>query len=108
MAKDEEVENEEGDWEDGEDIVVLADAEGNEREFQFLMVIEVDGDDFALLTPVVDDGDDDAPTEVFLFRYEQDEDGGEIFSDIDDEALFARVQAAAEEALSSEDDEPAN
>ncbi len=88
---------------DEDDIVVLSDADGNEKEFRFLTVVQLDEQDFALLTPATEDEDPEAATEIFIFRYEQDEDGGEIFSEIEDEDLFARVQTAAEQMLMSED-----
>ena len=46
------VEDGEGEGEDDEDdIVILSDAEGNEQEYQFLAIVEVEGDQYALLTP---------------------------------------------------------
>ena len=48
---------EEGDDED--DTVILSDAEGNETEYQFLAIIEVDGESYALLTPTdTEEGED--------------------------------------------------
>lgn len=78
------------------DIVTLMDADGNEQDFLFLTVVDVEGEgQFAALTPA-DEDDETENTEVFLFHYEADEDGGESFAPIDDEDLFARVQVAAE------------
>ena len=91
--------------EEGDDIVILSDADGNEREFRFLTVLEVDDQQFALLTTLDESEDADAPTEVFIFHYEEDEDGGEVFADIEDEVLFNKVQAAAEAMLSSDEEE---
>lgn len=79
--------------EEEEDIVILTDAEGNEVEYQLLAIVEVDGENYALLTP---DEEEAESTEVFIFRYEQDEDGGDVYSDVEDEATFAKVQAEAE------------
>ncbi len=93
---------EEGGEED--DIVVFTDAEGNEMEFVWLGLVELDGESFALLTPAEEDEDDDSDqTEVYVFHYEQDEDGGETYSDVEDEALLARVQAAAEKMFEEND-----
>ena len=102
-------EGEDEEWEDegeeGDDTVVLVDADGNEREFVFLAVVEMDDEgSFAALTPVEEDDAADN-TEVFLFHYEEDEDGGESFSPIEDEDLFARVQIAAEKMFSEMDEE---
>jgi len=100
ISSDEEMDEEwsEGDEGDDEedDIVTLMDAEGNETDFLFLTVIDVEGEgQFAALTPADEDEETDN-TEVFLFHYEADEDGGESFAPIEDEDLFAKVQAAAE------------
>jgi uncharacterized protein YrzB (UPF0473 family) len=99
---DEEVDEE--DDEDEDDVVILSDADGNETEFQFLALVEVEGDQYALLTPA-DESDENA-TEIFIFKYEQDEDGGEIFSDVADEETFAKVRAEAEQLFSTLEDEP--
>ncbi len=78
------------------DIVTLLDAAGHEQNFLFLAVIDVEGEgQFAALTPA-DEDEEAENTEVFLFHYEADEDGGETFTPIDDEELFAKVRAAAE------------
>ncbi len=86
-----------------DDIVILADAEGNETEFHFLDVVEVDGEQYALLTPVDEDEESEA-TEIFIFHYEQDEDGAASFSDVEDEAIFAKVREAAESLFAGEDE----
>jgi uncharacterized protein YrzB (UPF0473 family) len=93
-----------GEEEDDDDIVILSDADGNETEFQFLALVEVEGEQYALLTPSDDEGNE--ATEIFIFRYEQDEDGGETFSDVDDEETFAKVRAEAEQLFATLDDEP--
>lgn len=93
----------EEDGEEGDDVVVLEDAEGNAREYVFLAVVEVDEEAYALLTPAEEDENEENPTEVFLFQYEVDDDGNESFSDIEDEELFKRVQAAAEQLFAEMD-----
>ncbi len=81
---------------DDDNIVTLQDADGNEQDFVFLTVVDLEGEgQFAALTPA-DEDDAAENTEIFLFRYEADEDGGESFTPINDENLYARVQAAAE------------
>lgn len=91
--RDDEPGAEEG--EDDDAIVLLEDAEGNVVEYLFLDVVELDGDSFALLTPV-DEDEESESTEIFIMRYEVDEEGGESFGDLDDEELFRRVQEVAE------------
>lgn len=88
-----------------DDVVILEDAEGNSREYVFLAVVELDEEAYALLTPSEEDENEETPTEVFLFHYEVDDEGNESFSDIADEELFKRVQAAAEQLFAEMDDE---
>lgn len=99
--------DEEWDDEEGEesDTVILVDAEGTEREFVFLAVVDLEDEgQFAALTPA-DEDEESENTEVFLFHYEEDEDGAESFTPIEDEDLFARVQAAAEEMFKQMDED---
>ena len=107
---DHDEELEDGEFDDDDDgIVVLTDAEGDEREFQFLDVVEVDDMQFALLAPVMDEenDDEDEPAEIFIFRYEVNEDGVETFTDVEDEDLFAKVRDAAEALFAAEDEDDA-
>lgn len=90
-----EAEGEEFDEEEEDSVVVLEDAEGNVSEYLFIDVIELEGDSFALLTPL-DEDEGSESTEIFIMRYDIDEDGGETFGDLDDEELFKRVQELAE------------
>lgn len=96
--------HEDGHEHDEEDIVVLADGNGEDIEFLWLGMVEVEEESFALLTPL-DSTESDDSTEIYVFRYEQDEDGGEIFSDVEDEELLKRVQAKAEEMFSEGEEE---
>jgi uncharacterized protein YrzB (UPF0473 family) len=107
---DHDEELEDGEFEDDDDgIVVLTDAEGDEREFQFLDVVEVDDMQFALLAPVMDEEEEneDEPAEIFIFRYEVNEDGVETFTDVEDEDLFAKVRDAAEALFAAEGEDDA-
>lgn len=85
---------------DDGDVVVLVDAEGNETEYHMLGVVEVDEETFALLTPVEEEEDEESESlEIVLMRYDEDEDGGMIFADIDNDDLFVKVQAMAEKYM---------
>jgi uncharacterized protein YrzB (UPF0473 family) len=106
------------DLDDGEeaDIVELEDENGNKVQFVVLMIAEVDGKEYAALTPAEqteegeegeegeeeDDDDDDAHQDIFLFEYEQGEEDGEpyeSFQPIEDEATFEKVQAYIAEQM---------
>jgi uncharacterized protein YrzB (UPF0473 family) len=90
---------------EGEDdeVVVLTTEDGEELAFEVLGVLEVDGKEYALLTPS-DEAEDPEGIDVHIFSYDQKDDGTEVFSDIDD-AVFEKVRAAAERMFGGEDDE---
>jgi len=88
-------------------IVILQTAEGEEMAFHVLEVIDVEDEQFALLTPANDDEgeeNDEEAAEIYIFHYEVDEDGAESFTPVEDEETFAKVRDAAE-ALFTGDDE---
>jgi uncharacterized protein YrzB (UPF0473 family) len=92
-----------------EDIVELTDDDGNTVSFAVLIVAELDGVEYAALTPL-DQLQDDASDEqdVYLWIYEEVEEDGEIvqtFAPIEDEEVFERVRdfcAAQIEILAAE------
>ena len=88
---------------DGFDFVILSDDEGNEVKYAILRILEVEGNEYALLTPVEAETSEDQLT-ILILRYEVDEAGDEVFSHLDDET-FAKVQAHAEALFDAEGDE---
>jgi|LauGreDrversion4_2_1035121.scaffolds.fasta_scaffold922581_1 uncharacterized protein YrzB (UPF0473 family) len=92
-----------------EGLIVLSGADGTERSFQSLAMVEVEGKRYAVLAPGEADLSEESEEEIelFLFEYEVDEEGDEIFSEIEDEATWNKVQAAAEQMLleGAEDDD---
>ncbi len=87
--------------EDDDEIVFLTGEDGEEIAFQVLAVVEVDGQDYALLVEIDDDGEMPDEFDVHVFKYKEGEDGPE-FDDNVDEATFEKVRQAATELL----DEP--
>ena len=98
--------DEEGE-EDG--VVVLVDAEGNEVEFGILGFVEDEGQAYALMSPVEQLDDDESDDfDVYIFRYDELEDGSEEFAEVEDPVVFARVKARADQffqEMESEEDE---
>ena len=87
-------------WEDEEDEVYqLTDENGVERNFSLIAIVEVDEAEFSLLIPEEASEDDDTPLEVLILAYSESEEGEVSLDAIEDDALFARVQIAANEAL---------
>jgi uncharacterized protein YrzB (UPF0473 family) len=75
------------------DIIVLEDDEGNEHEFALLAIVDVQDQDYALLTTIDDLQDEEGESmELFLFKYEEEEDGAASFSEIEDEETYIRVR----------------
>ena len=93
----------EGEGED--DIVTLVDADGTEVDHVWLGIVELDDEQFALLCPVDEMDNDAESTSVYVYHYSEDEDGAESFEAVEDEALLARVQAAAEAMFEGADEE---
>ena len=75
-----------------DNIVVLTDEEGNDVEFEFLDVVQVDGNDYVILLPVeeMDKG------EVVIFRIEGN-DEEESYVGLEDEAEAEKVFNAFKE-----------
>ncbi len=105
---------------DPEDIVVLTDDEGNEVEFLFLDAFESGGHRYAVLVPLegTDNEDKDAlepedeefieGNEAMIFRLEKDDEGEEVFVEIENDEEWAEVTAAWEELQDDDlDDEDA-
>jgi uncharacterized protein YrzB (UPF0473 family) len=94
---------------DDENFVILLDPQGVELSYIFLLVIDLKDDPdagrFVALTPFEESEDPEAPTEILLFHYGTDDHGNETYSSINDDELFARVQAAAEEYFAQVDAE---
>ncbi|HEY9721668.1 MAG TPA: DUF1292 domain-containing protein [Oscillatoriaceae cyanobacterium] len=78
----------------GEDIVTLVDEDGKSHEFQVVDILEVNGQEYALLLPAAEGEETD---EVLVLRFLEDR-----FELIEDEAEFQRVVKALEE-LSEEE-----
>ena len=89
------------DEEEDDEIVILEGENGEEIAFQVLAVVEVDGQDYALLVEIDEEGELPEEFDVHVFKYKEGADGPEFDDDVD-EATFAKVREAAAELL----DEP--
>jgi hypothetical protein len=79
------------DDEDGTEVVIFEDDEGNALEFAWLAVVEVDDQEYAMMAPIEDIEGGEA-LELYLFRYDEDEDESASFSEIEDEETYERVR----------------
>ena len=81
-------------------IIETVDEKGNLIKFELYDIVEVDGQEYALLIPVEQEDDDD---ELVLMRLTKDGDDY-IFESIDDDAEFDKV-AAYVESMDDEEEE---
>ena len=79
--------------------IILNDEEGNEIEFEFLDVVEVDGNEYVVLLPV----EEAEKGEVVIFRIEGTEDE-ESYVSLEDEAEAEKVFEAFKEKTKDEFD----
>lgn len=87
---------------DEEDVVVLTDDDGEVEEYVFVALIEVEGLEYAIMALKEELDNRVEDPELFLFEYSEDEDGEEVYSDIEDEELFEKVRQEADRVLQSE------
>jgi uncharacterized protein YrzB (UPF0473 family) len=94
--------------EERDDIVVLADENGEEVEFEHIDTIEMNGNEYVVLAPLEEDVDEDREEEeVIILRVEHSEDGDDAFVTIEDDdeldEVFNEFQSRLEEEFGAED-----
>ena len=72
-----------------DNIIVLNDEEGNEAEFEFLDLIEYDGEEYVVLLPVEES--DDAGEVVILKLEDTESEDEESYVSVDDEDVLNKV-----------------
>ena len=88
---------------DGSDILVtLSLDDGSEAECRILTIFELEGQNYIVLLPLDEEGNDKEEGEVFLYRYFEDEEGNPSLDNIEDdeelEAAFDRFDELLDEA----------
>lgn len=69
------------------EIITLEDDLGEERDFEFLDVVEYEGDEYIILLPV----EEEEQNEVMILRVESIDDETENYIGIDDEETLQKV-----------------
>ena len=69
-----------------DNIITLNDEDGNEVDFEFLDLIEYEGNDYVVLLPVEEDSD-----EVVILQVEEVGEDEESYISIDDEEVMTAV-----------------
>ena len=75
-----------------DNIVVLNDEEGNEVKFEFLDLIELDEEEYVVLLPMTEDGNEEEG-EVVILKVEDTEEGSdeESYVSVEDEEILNKV-----------------
>ena len=75
-----------------DNIVDLNDEEGNEVQFEFLDLVELDNEEYVVLLPVTDEGEEDEG-EVVILKLEDTEDDSdeESYVGVEDEEILNQV-----------------
>lgn len=71
-----------------DNVIILNDEEGNEVRFEFLDLIELDGEEYVVLLPIEEDSE-----EVVILKVEDSEDDEEMenYVSVDDEDTLNQV-----------------
>ena len=72
-----------------DNIIILNDEEGNEAEFEFLDLIEFEGEEYVVLLPVEES--DDAGEVVILKLEDTESEDEESYFSVDDEEVLNKV-----------------
>ena len=81
--------NEDINNEELDNIIILNDEEGNEAEFEFLDLIEFEGEEYVVLLPVEET--DDAGEVVILKLEDTESEDEESYVSVDDENVLNKV-----------------
>ncbi len=87
----EDLNNELGMEEELDNIVVLNDENGEEVQFEFLDLVELDNEEYVVLLPVVEEGEEDDGEVVILKVEDTDSEEEESYVSVDDEETLAKV-----------------
>ena len=86
-----------------DNIVILNDEDGNEVRFEFLDLIELDDEEYVVLLPVTEEGEEDEGEVVILKLEDTDEDSEEeSYVGVEDEEILNKVFAIFKEKYKDE------
>ena len=75
-----------------DNIIVLNDEQGNEVQFEFLDLVELDNEEYVVLLPVTSEGEEDEGEVVILKLEDTDEDSDEeSYVGVEDEETLNKV-----------------
>lgn len=86
-----------------DNIIVLNDEDGNEVNFEFLDLVELDGEEYVVLLPT--DESEDEPGEVVILQVEDtDSEDEESYISVEDEEVLNKVFEMFKEKFKDEFD----
>lgn len=75
-----------------DNIIVLNDDNGEEVKFEFLDLVELDSEEYVVLLPLDENGEDDDAGEVVILKVEDtDSEDEESYVSVDDEEVLGKV-----------------
>src|SRR5688572_6536266 len=81
---------------DAEDLVTITHEDGNDVDCAILAVTEHGGGEYALLSPVAQleaaEREEGGQIDMYIFAYEVDEQGQQLFTSVDDDATYEAVR----------------
>ena len=94
---------------DQNELVELIDEEGKSVYFEHLMTIEHEGENYLLLTPPIDELDQNTDEgEVVILKIAKDDEGNDCYVSIEDEDVIQAVYDKFIEMIDEEDDLPSD
>ena len=89
-----------------DNIVILNDEDGNEVKFEFLDLIELDDEEYVVLLPVTEEGEEDEG-EVVILKVEDNDDEEseeESYVSVEDEEILNKVSEIFKEKFKDDVD----
>ena len=86
-----------------DNIVILNDEDGNEVQFEFLDLVELDDEEYVVLLPITGEGEEDEGEVVILKLEDTDDDSEEeSYVGVEDEEILNKVFAIFKEKYKDE------
>lgn len=77
--------------EDFNNLIILNDENGNEVKFEFLDLVELDSEEYVVLLPVTEEGEEEDGEVVILKLEDTESETEESYVSVDDEEVLAKV-----------------
>lgn len=74
-----------------DNIIVLNDEDGKEVQFEFLDLVELDSEEYVVLLPIAEEGEEDEGEVVILKVEDTDSEDEESYVSVDDEEILGKV-----------------